>query len=115
MVRKVSVYSLTVVSQLLFDAATQQKAFEPVPLAKIIASCEGRYESRWSCLSLPVESPRIEPIRLCHHPSIRTLLVAIFRSVPVGRSRFTRCCYLRIDLGFPAYVGKLGRELAVVT
>jgi hypothetical protein len=35
-----------------------------------------------------------------------------FRSVQVGRSRFSRCCYLIIDLGFPAYARKLGRDLA---
>ena len=40
-----------------------------------------------------------EPGRLCRHPSIRTLLGAMVRSVPVGRPHFSRCCYLRIDLG----------------
>jgi hypothetical protein len=36
----------------------------------------------------------------------------IFRSVPLGPSRFSRCCYLRIGLGFPACAGKLSRDLA---
>src|SRR6267143_1474884 len=40
-----------------------------------------------------------EPGRLCRHPSIRTLLGAMVRSVQVGRPHFSRCCYLRIDLG----------------
>ena len=47
-----------------------------------------------------VEWSSMELIRLCRHPSIRTLRGAMVRSVPVGRSRFSRCCYLRIDLGF---------------
>jgi hypothetical protein len=40
-----------------------------------------------------------EPSRLCRHPSIRTLLLSDFRSVQGGRSHFSRCCYLIIDLG----------------
>jgi hypothetical protein len=43
---------------------------------------------------LIVEWSSWELIRLCRHPSIRTLLGAMVRSVPVGRSRFSRCCYL---------------------
>src|SRR5260370_4389818 len=39
-----------------------------------------------------------EPSRLCRHPSIRTLLGGDFRSAQVGRSHFSRCCYLIIDL-----------------
>src|SRR5262249_16795242 len=35
----------------------------------------------------------------CRHPSIRTLDERLFRSVPVGCSRFSRCCHLIIDLG----------------
>ena len=44
-----------------------------------------------------------EPGRLCRHPSIRTLLGAMVRSVPVGRPHFSRCCYLIIDLGPHSY------------
>ena len=44
----------------------------------------------WSCL---------DPIRLCRHPSIRTICGAIFRSVRVGRPQFSRCCSLTIGLG----------------
>ena len=43
----------------------------------------------WSCW---------EPLRLCRHPSIRTLWWSDFRSVQVGRPGFSRCCYLIIDL-----------------
>ena len=44
------------------------------------------------------ESVPIQPSHLCRHPSICTLLVSDIRSVQVGCSRFSRCCYLRIDL-----------------
>ena len=49
-----------------------------------------------SVLYLPfvVEWSSSELIRLCRHPSIRTLCGAMIRSVPVGRSRFSRRCYL---------------------
>jgi len=56
-----------------------------------------------------------EPSRLCRHPSIRTRLWSDFRSVPVGRTRFSRCCYLRIDLGSPRFQGELGQDLVAVT
>jgi hypothetical protein len=36
----------------------------------------------------------------CRHPSIRTLDERWFRSVQVGRSRFSRCWHLIIDLCF---------------
>ncbi len=36
----------------------------------------------------------------CRHPSIRTLDERLFRSVQVGRSRFSRCCHLLGDLYF---------------
>jgi hypothetical protein len=36
----------------------------------------------------------MELIRLCRHPSIRTLLLSDFRSAQVGRPQFSRCCYL---------------------
>jgi hypothetical protein len=55
-----------------------------------------------------------EPSRLCRHPSIRTLLLSDFRSVHVGRSQFSRCCYLIIDLGF-CLSTELGQELGAVT
>ena len=56
-----------------------------------------------------------EPSRLCRHPSIRTLLLSDCRSVQVGRSRFSRCCYLIIDLGSRPSGRKLGQELVAVT
>ena len=41
------------------------------------------------------------PSRHCRHPSIRTLCErSSVRSVQVGRSRFSRCCYLIVDLSF---------------
>ena len=57
----------------------------------------------WSCL---------EPIRLCRHPSIRTLLWSDCRSVQVGRPQFSRCCYLIIDLGSPLLDGSWARTWA---
>jgi hypothetical protein len=57
----------------------------------------------------------LEPSRLCRHPSIRTLLLSDCRSVQVGRSRFSRCCYLIIDLGSRPSGRKLGQELVAVT
>jgi hypothetical protein len=39
------------------------------------------------------------PSRHCRHPSIRALDERSCRSVQVGRSRFSRCCHLIIDLG----------------
>jgi len=54
------------------------------------------------------------PRRLCRHPSIRTLLLSDFRSVQVGRSRFSRCCYLILDLGSRLLARKLGQELVAV-
>ncbi len=57
----------------------------------------------------PCEFLVFEPSRLCRHPSIRTLLLSDFRSVPVGRPRFSRCCYLIIDLGFPFFDGSWAR------
>jgi|SRR5712692_6405649 len=50
-----------------------------------------------------------EPSRLCRHPSIRTLLLSDFRSVQVGCSRFSRCCYLIIDLGSHLFDGSWAR------
>jgi len=35
--------------------------------------------------------------------------------VQVGRSRFSRCCYLIIDLGSRLLVRKLGQELVAIT
>src|ERR1700758_2973726 len=46
---------------------------------------------RWTRFFLP-------PSRHCRHPSIRTLMSDVFRSVLVGCSRFSRCCHLIIDL-----------------
>src|SRR5579862_2426092 len=52
-----------------------------------------------------------EPSRLCRHPSIRTLCVSDVRSVPVGCSRFSRCCYLISALRFLC-PGKFGPGLS---
>ncbi|SRR6266700_2883117 len=49
-----------------------------------------------------------EPSRLRRHPSIRTLLLSDFRSVQVGRSRFSRCCYLILDVGSHLLARKFG-------
>jgi len=38
-----------------------------------------------------------------------------FRSVPVGCSRFSRCCYLISALRSPLFEGSLGQELVAVT
>ena len=43
----------------------------------------------------------MESSRLCRHPSIRTLFLSDCRSVQVGCTRFSRCCYLIIDLCSP--------------
>ena len=56
-----------------------------------------------------------EPGRLCRHPSIRTLCERLFRSVQVGRPSFSRCCYLRIDLGSHLWDEELGQDLVAVT
>src|SRR5271166_5757633 len=61
---------------------------------------------------LPCEFLSFEPSRLCRLPSIRTLLLSDFRSVPVGRPRFSRCCYLIIDLGSPLFKGSWARSSA---
>src|SRR5260370_39266681 len=53
----------------------------------------------------PCGSLAFEPSRLSRRPSIRTLGWSDFRSVPVGRPHFSRCCYLRIDLGSPLFDG----------
>jgi len=38
----------------------------------------------------------------CRHPSIRTRLWSDFSArCQLGRARFSRCCYLIIDLGSP--------------
>src|SRR5258707_9810891 len=63
----------------------------------------------------PCEFLVFEPSRLCRHPSIRTLLLSDYRSVQVGRSRFSRCCYLIIDLGSRLFARELGQELVAVT
>src|SRR6516225_3238569 len=42
----------------------------------------------------------LPPSSHCRHASIRTLEERSFRSVHVGRSRFSRCCYLISDLTF---------------
>ena len=39
-----------------------------------------------------------QPSRLCRHPSIRTVFVSDICSVQGGCARFSRCCYLIIDL-----------------
>jgi hypothetical protein len=66
--------------------------------------------SRWFCFSSARDFV-FEPGRLCRHPSIRTLCRAMVRSVQVGRSRFSRCCYLIIELSSLRGVGPgLGRS-----
>jgi len=53
----------------------------------------------------------MESSRLCCHPSIRTFFLNDCRSVQVGCTRFSRCCYLIIDLCSPLR-RKLGQDLA---
>jgi hypothetical protein len=43
------------------------------------------------------------------------LLLSDVRSVPVGRSRFSRCCYLIIDLSPNLKNGELGQAFIAVT
>jgi hypothetical protein len=50
-----------------------------------------------SCLGF-VEQGFLPPSGRCRHASIRTREERSFRSVQVGRSRFSRCCHLIIDL-----------------
>src|SRR5260370_6118413 len=66
-------------------------------------------------LLAPCEFLVFEPSRLCRHPSIRTLLLSDYRSVQVGRSRFSRGCYLIIDLGSRLFAREFGQELVAVT
>jgi hypothetical protein len=57
--------------------------------------------SQVSCFVFFVEHGFFSPpSRHCRHPSIRTLNERFFRSVQVGRSRFSRCCHLIGDLRF---------------
>src|SRR5271154_3931035 len=58
----------------------------------------GRGVSRMFFFFFPVGFFAFEPSRLCRHPSIRTLWLSDFRSVQVGRTYFSRCCYLITDL-----------------
>src|SRR6266853_6921295 len=60
----------------------------------------------------PCGSLAFEPSRLCRRPSIRTLGWSDFRSVPVGRPQFSRCCYLRIDLASYLFDGSWARTWA---
>jgi len=53
------------------------------------------------------------PSRHCRHPSIRSHWCA-FRSLQVGRSRFSRCCHLFGDLDSSRKT-KLGQALCAVT
>ena len=46
----------------------------------------------------------------CRHPSIRTLVSDFVRSVQVGRSRFSRCCHLIIDLS-SIYTMEVGQAI----
>src|ERR1700675_4579168 len=55
----------------------------------------------------------LESSSLCRHPSIRTLFLSDCRSVQVGCTRFSRCCYLIIDLCSPLR-RKLGQDLVAV-
>src|SRR5437899_970441 len=50
----------------------------------------------------------------CRHPSIRTLVSNFVRSVQVGRSRFSRCCHLIIDLS-SIYTMEVGQAINAVT
>jgi hypothetical protein len=54
------------------------------------------------------------PSRHCRHPSIRTLDERLFRSVQVGRSRYSRCCHLIVDLR-SSLSEKLGQAINAVT
>jgi hypothetical protein len=53
-------------------------------------------DSFWCCIAQGFSAESFA----CRHPSIRTLSERFVRSVPVGRSRFSRCCHLIIDLRF---------------
>ena len=50
----------------------------------------------------------------CRHPSIRTLVSDFVRSVQVGRSRFSRCCHLIIDLSSISTM-EVGQAIDAVT
>jgi hypothetical protein len=55
------------------------------------------------------------PNQPCRHPSIRTLDERfLFRSVPVGCSRCSRCCHLLVDLSSISRP-KLGQAINAVT
>ncbi len=66
----------------------------------------------FSSSSPVVFSVRAEPpLSPSFHPHS---FVSDFRSVHGGRSRFSRCCYLIIDLGSRLLARKLGQELVAV-
>jgi hypothetical protein len=52
------------------------------------------------------------PSRLRRHRSIRALLLNDFRSVPVGHSHLSSCCYLIIDFGSHRIDGSCARTWA---
>ena len=58
----------------------------------------------------------LPPSSHCRHASIRTLEERfLFRSVHVGRSRFSRCCNLILDLQFRPNGWNLGQAIDAVT
>src|SRR5438874_10355757 len=57
-------------------------------------------KGNFSFIFCPTPVFRCPPGRHCRHASIRTLEERFVRSVQVGRSRFSRCCYLISALWF---------------
>ena len=85
---------------------------EPRDLS-VIAFHEKAGRSQVDCSCLFITSFP-QPSRHCRHPSIRTLDERLFRSVQVGRSRYSRCCHLIVDLR-SSLSEKLGQAINAVT
>src|ERR1700752_3024769 len=64
-----------------------------------------------SFLFFVAEKKFSSPSSRCRHASIRTLEERLFRSVHVGRSRFSRRCHLISDLSFHSRVERGPRPL----
>jgi hypothetical protein len=73
----------------------------------LLLSCKGVFLFLFSLsfLWIPLHSSQAASVAIL--PS--ALFWSDFRSVQVGRSQFSRCCYLIIDLGSPLFDGSWAR------
>src|SRR5579864_4722615 len=77
----------------------------------VIAFHEKAGRSQVSSCAFLLDIVFLPPSRHCRHPSIRTLNERFIRSVQVGRSRFSQCCDLIIDLRFHLFDRSWARRL----